>query len=199
MDTFYETLYASHDITSCIQKMSPNAHLTTPIVWYCTGILAVLDVFLALLARRVVSREQLGSMRRVLTFASGIFFLLVWTSAMLWAWDWFYIYIFPSWARVVLPLLFCLGYALFAWGMAWLSLRLPGHPAVTWCLLGGVEGLLSHMLAIYALGAASKPPIMQGTDPFAVLIFAIFEKGFYWSLILIASRYISLRLYPKSG
>jgi hypothetical protein len=31
---------------------------------------------------------------------------------------------------------------------------------------------------------------MQGTDPFVVLIFAVFEKAFYWSLILLASRLI---------
>jgi hypothetical protein len=31
---------------------------------------------------------------------------------------------------------------------------------------------------------------MQGTDPLAVLIFAVFEKAFYWSLILLASRLI---------
>jgi hypothetical protein len=74
-------------------------------------------------------------------------------------------------------------------------MRVSGNPATTWCILGGVEGLLSHLYAIYGLGAASKPPIMQGTDPFAVLIFAIFEKAFYWSMILLASslvwRYIN--------
>jgi hypothetical protein len=74
--------------------------------------------------------------------------------------------------------------------MAWLCLRLPGNPALTWIVLGSVEGLLSHLYAIYGLGAASKPPIMQGTDPMAVLIFAIFEKAFYWSLILLVSRAI---------
>jgi hypothetical protein len=84
--------------------------------------------------------------------------------------------------------LFGIGYALIALGMVWLSQKLPGNPVVTWCVLGGVEGLLSHLYAIYDLGAASKPPIMQGTNPFAVLIFAVFEKAFYWSLILLACR-----------
>ena len=86
--------------------------------------------------------------------------------------------------------MFAIGYTLLALGMHWLSLKLPGNPGVSWCILGGVEGLLSHLYAIYGLGAATRPPIMQGTDPFAVLIFAVFEKAFYWSLILLACRFI---------
>jgi hypothetical protein len=106
---------------------------------------------------------------------------------MVWGWDWFYSYIFPSWARYLLPPIFGVAYSMLALGMSWLCMKLPAIPAALWCLLGGLEGLLSHIYAIYGLGAASKPPIMQGTDPLAILIFAIFEKAFYWSLILFAS------------
>jgi hypothetical protein len=147
-------------------------------------------VILILLAQRYISRERFQGMRWLLVIATGIFFLLAWISVLWWGWDWFYSYIFPGWARFLLPPLFFIGYTLLALGMSWLSLRLPGNPAVTWCLLGGVEGFLSHIYAIYGLGAASKPPIMQGTDSLAVLIFAVFEKAFYWSLILLASRLI---------
>ena len=129
-------------------------------------------------------------MRWLLAILGGVFFLLVWISVLWWGWDWFYSYIFPEWACYLLPIIFGIGYFLLALGIGWLSLKLPGNPAITWCILGGVEGLLSHIVAIYGLGAASKPPIMQGTDPFAVLIFAVFEKAFYWSLILLVSRLI---------
>src|SRR4030042_1848664 len=90
-----------------------------------------------------------------------------------------------------------IGYTLLAFGMYWLSLKLPGNPAITWCLLGGVEGLISHLYAIYGLGAASRPPIMQGVNQFSVLIFAIFEKAFYWSTILLFSKLLcrQYRLY----
>ena len=170
--------------------MPADIHMTTPLTWTCTGITAVLDVTLILLARRLVNRDQFRHMRWSLAIAGGVFFLLVWISVLGWGWDWFYSYIFPVWGRYVLPPLFGVVYALLAMGMGWLSLKLPGNPAVTWCVLGGVEGLLSHIYAIYGLGAVSKPPIMQGTDPAAVLIFAVFEKAFYWSLILLASRLI---------
>jgi hypothetical protein len=48
-----------------------------------------------------------------------------------------------------------------------------------------LQGLGRHIYAIYGLGAASKPSIMQGTNPFAVLFFAVFEKASYWSFILL--------------
>ena len=165
--------------------MPPDVHVTTPLIWTCAGILFVLDVILTLLARRLVKREGFQQIRWLLVIAGGVFYLLVWTSVLLWGWDWFYAYIFPGWGRYLLPPLFGVGYALLPLGIGWLCLKLPGNPAVTWCALGGVEGLLSHINAIYGLGAVSKPPIMQGTDPFAVLIFAVFEKAFYWSIILL--------------
>jgi len=179
--------------------MPPEAQLTTPIVWACTDILLVLDVFLCLLAWRFVHREQFIQMRWMLSIAVGVFFLLVWAGAMIWAWDWFYVYIFPNWARPLLPLIFGLAYPLLALGIAWLSLKLPGNPAVNWCVLGGVEGLLSHLYAIYGLGAATKPPIMHGTDPFAVLIFAFFELAFYWSVLLLVYWLLSEKIFHKAG
>jgi hypothetical protein len=154
----------------------------------CTGIAALLDTGLILLARRMVRREQFRQMRWLLVVASGVFFLLVWTTVLWWGWDWFYSYIFPAWGRYLLPPLFGVVYAFFAVGMSWLSLRLRGNPAIIWCLLGGVEGLLTHIYAIYGLGAADKPPIIHGVNQFSVLIFAVFEKAFYWSLILLVCR-----------
>ncbi|HEX9089926.1 MAG TPA: hypothetical protein VF831_00475, partial [Anaerolineales bacterium] len=106
------------------------------------------DLLLALLARRLVRREEMQQMRWLLTATSGVFFLIVWTSVMSWGWDWFYSYIFPGWARYLLPPLFGVGYSLLALGMSWLCIKLPGNAAVLWCLLGGLEGLLSHIYAI---------------------------------------------------
>jgi hypothetical protein len=179
--------------------MLAEAHVTTLLIWKCTGVLVVLDVFLALLAQRLVSRESLRQMRGLLAMAGGVFFLVVWIVVLVWGWDWFYSYIFPSWARYLLPPLFGIGYTMIALIMTRLSIKLPSNPAITWCVLGGVEGLLTHLYAIYGLGAASKPPIMQGSDPFAVLIFAVFEKAFYWSLILLASWLVWRGLTNRKG
>ncbi len=175
-----------------------STHLTTPIVWVCTAVLVVMDISLGWLSGYAISRRQFRGITRKLIVASAIFFLLVWAGAMGWAWDWFYAYIFPPWARYALPPIFCLGYALLAWFMTWLSLKLRGNPAVMWNILGGVEGLLSHLFAIYGLGAVSRPPIMQGTDPLAVLIFAIFEKAFYSNVILLGSWFLTEKVFAKT-
>jgi len=73
--------------------------LTNPIIWICTAILAIVDAGLVFLALRLVSREQFWHIRRLLVAAGGIFFLGVWISVLLWAWEWFYSYIFPPWGR----------------------------------------------------------------------------------------------------
>ena len=135
--------------------MNPGAHVTTPLIWTCTGILVFLDVILTLLARCLINRAQFNQMRWVLAIAAGTFYLLVWVSVLLWAWDWFYSYIFPGWGRYFLPPIFGIGYTLLALGMGWLSLKLPGKPSITWCVLCGVEGLLSH---IYAIDGWVPPP-----------------------------------------
>lgn len=167
--------------------MFHGAQVTTPLILTCTAFLVVLDGSLIFLARHLVSREGFKQVGRFLVVSSGVFFLLVWANVLWWGWDWFYSYIFPTSIRFLLPPVFGIGYTGLAFGMVWLSMKLPINPAITWCLLGVVEGLVSHLYAIYGMGAATKPPIMQGVDPLAVLIFAIFEKAFYWSLILLLS------------
>jgi hypothetical protein len=97
---------------------------------------------------------------------------------------------------VLLPPIFWIVYTLLGLAMVWLNLKLPGNPAVIWCVLGGVAGFLSYIYAIYGLRAVLKPPIMQGTDPLVVLIFSFFEIAFYWSLILLACRII-WRVYKR--
>ena len=60
--------------------MPSNVHLTTPLLLTCTAILAIMDVILALLAWRLISREQFTRMRWWLAIVGGVFFLLVWIS-----------------------------------------------------------------------------------------------------------------------
>ena len=125
-----------------------------------------------------------------------LFFAALWSFVLAWGWGWFYRYIFPPWMRYS-GLAWGMGYGMLGFGMWWLSIRLAGRlrlssrPAVYFCLLGGLEGLLSHLWAIFGLGAVSKPPILHGVDPLAALTFAVFEKIFYWILILLLAVGIS--------
>jgi hypothetical membrane protein len=64
--------------------MFVNTHLTTSLIWMCTGVVAILDGILILLTRRLVNRSQFHKMRWLLVVISGVFFLLVWIFVMGW-------------------------------------------------------------------------------------------------------------------
>ncbi len=164
-----------------------DVRMTTGLFWYGTVVAVMIDAGLILLVRRLVTPERFRQMKWPLTLAAGLFFFALWTTVLGWGWDWFYSYIFPPWGRRYLPLFFGVGYAVWGVGMWWLAQKMRGRSAVWWCLLGGLEGLLSHIWAIWGLGAASNPPVIRGASPWAVLIFAIFEKMCYWSVILLVT------------
>jgi hypothetical protein len=174
-----------------------DVQLTSAAVWRLTLVVAGVDILLVLLIRRFISNSQYGRLPRWITACSFLFYAALWSFVLVWAWDWFYSYVFPLWMRYS-GLAWGLAYGAMGLGMWWLSLRfrrrLLGHSAANFCLLGGLEGLLTHLWAIFGAGAVSKPPIMHNVDPFTVLIFAIFEKAFYWILILllaVGSSYMS--------
>jgi hypothetical protein len=62
-------------------------------------------------------------------------------------------------------------------------LRLPGHPVLSFCLLGGLWGMITHVWAVY-LGILDKPPMLQGAGAAAAIVIAAFEFIFYWCIIL---------------
>jgi len=59
-----------------------------------------------------------------------------------------------------------------------------GNPVVSFCLLGGLWGMITHMWAVY-LGIVDKPPILQGVAAAAAVVVAVFEYVFYWSVVLV--------------
>jgi hypothetical protein len=50
-------------------------------------------------------------------------------------------------------------------------------------VLGGVEGIVEHIIAIYGFRILDKVPFLQGLDTFPVLIFSFFEYMVYWTLV----------------
>ncbi len=180
-----------------------GATLSTAVLWRVTLAVAAVDTLLVLGVRRYFPAGLHARLPRWVALISFLFYAALWSFVLAWGWDWFYNYVFPSWVRYT-GLAWGTAYGAFGLGMWWLSRRLPGSPPVNFCLLGGVEGLLTHLWAIYGAGAASKPPIMHGVDPFAVLIFAIFEKMLYWIAILLlaagaARLYNKFRLFEYPG
>jgi hypothetical protein len=98
-------------------------------------------------------------------------------------WEPVYHYVFPEWARWVIPPIYGVVFAAVGWLFYWLALRLPGNPVVNLCFLGGLWGMITHIWAIYR-GILDKPPMLQGASPVAAAVMPIFEFIFYWCVIL---------------
>jgi hypothetical protein len=62
-------------------------------------------------------------------------------------------------------------------------LRLPG-PAIAWfAILGGLEGVIEHILGIYGLHILEQVPWLQEVTALPVLVFSFGEYVLYWSLV----------------
>ncbi len=111
-------------------------------------------------------------------------FWSVFAGIMMWfAWDFYYRYYAPSWDRIIGPLAAMALYFLLGLLLRWAALHLPGNPIVTFCLLGGLESVPEHAVAIYRFHIL-EIPLLHDTTAASIFIFAFFEYVVYWSIAL---------------
>ena len=183
-----------------------EAKITTDLLWRGAVLFAGLDIVLVSV---LVWRVRPGTLRRLrgeVIATTALFWCGLWFWAVGYFWDPVYQYLFPAWSRWLIPFLQAALTVLVA-ALAWsLSGRLRVHPILSYCLLGGLWGMLSHLGAV-ALGIVDKPPLLQGTAPIAAIVVAIFEFTLYWCVILIGAlvirggrRWVESHLrYPPLG
>lgn len=158
--------------------------VTTEILLRGALIFAVIDAVFIIVLGRLVKPEDLHRLKwKLAGFIGFYFFLLFGAMCSIIFWDSVYSYVFPLWARWIIPPVYGLLFGaigLFFW---WLSFRLHTNAVVTFCLLGGVWGIATHLMAI-CRGIMTKPPMLQGASPAAAVIIATFEFIFYWCVCL---------------
>jgi hypothetical protein len=158
--------------------------VTTDILWKGALLFAMMDVLFVVILMSGIKPDDFRKMKRSLLSGMGIFFFLLFGILLsIVFWDSVYSYVFPVWARWIIPPCYAVlfvAYGLFAW---WLSLRLPTNTVLNFCILGGLWGILTHVLAIYR-GILDKPPMLHDADPLAALVLAAFEFVFYWCVCL---------------
>lgn len=163
---------------------SGEIKVTTEILLKAALFFAVSDsVFITVLARLVRPEDLLRLKWKLVGFMGLFFFLLFGSLVSIIFWESVYSYVFPLWARWIIPPVYGLLFAavgLFFW---WLAFRLHINAVVTFCLLGGVWGIATHLWAIYR-GIMVKPPMLQGASPAAAVLIATFEFIFYWCVCL---------------
>jgi len=164
------------------------AQMTTELMWKAALVAAVVDAALLLLIRRVVTPERFGRLKWPAAGVTALFFGGVWTFAM-WGywWELAYHYVFPDWARTVVPPAYGLMFGAVGLAAWWLARRARGVPGVVFCLLGGVVSLPGHMWAFYGRGMLTKVPILRGVSDVSALVFGVFEFTAYFSGILLAA------------
>jgi len=162
--------------------MPENYLMTTQLFLQALGFALGVDILVGVVLSGFIQSEEFKRLGGIILVLSGLFFGVLWTIVLHWAWDWFYVHVFPGWMKG-LGWAWGVAYALVGWGMWWLAKRFK-KPVLVWAALGGLEGIVTHAWAIWVGGVVSKPPIIQGANPWAVLAFACFEKMFYWLIIL---------------
>lgn len=104
-------------------------------------------------------------------------------------WDSYYRYFAPAYVNWLTPLaaLFYIGVGL---GLRWLALHLPGNAVINFCLLGALESVPEHLLAIYRMHILDIP-MFKDVDASLIFIFAFFEYAIYWGVVALLAFFIN--------
>jgi hypothetical protein len=144
---------------------------------------ALAFILICLLAWRVKPAQFRLLRWQAVGFSSALFWSVFAGVMISYAWDFYYRYYAPSWDRIVAPLGAIVLYFLLGLLLRWAALRLPGNPIISFCLLGGLESVPEHAIAIYRFHIL-QIPFLQDTTATAIFILAYFEYTVYWSLAL---------------
>ena len=164
----------------------PDVVITSEMLWLSALVTAVMDVGLVLFLARRIRPSRFRQLHWPVVLASGVFWMGYGLTLFATTWGSFYAWFLPdpanrSLARFLFELLL---YPAVGLGLWWLAARLPGNPAVTFCLLGGLEALPEHLWGICRLGMLDKVPFLREAGPLSVLAFAVPEYVLYWGSVL---------------
>jgi len=164
----------------------PDIKITSEMLWLSAFITALIDVGLILFLARRIQRPRFRQLHWPVALAAGVFWVSYGLMLFAMTWESFYTRFLPdptnrSLARSLLELL---PYPIIGLVLWWLAVRLPGNPAVNFCLLGGVQSVPEHLWGIYRLGMLDKVPFLQEASSASVLAFALPEYILYWGTIL---------------
>jgi hypothetical protein len=176
--------------------MSTDIKITTELLYRGMLIFGLIDaVYVPLLARRV-SEETFRQLKWPLVIAAAFVWFGIWSWAMGGFWETVYSYVFPAWARAWAPWIAFVAAGAGVLALWALAVRMRGKSVLTYCLLGGILGSLTHIWAVQR-GIVTKPPMLQGASPVAAIVFAFFEYMLYWCTILVlavVAAWITTRL-----
>lgn len=165
-------------------NIADNLKVTSEILWKGAVFFALIDVMLVTSLIRLIKPMDLFKMKwRLIIFMAVFFCILFGSIVSLIFWDSVYSYVFPSWIRWIIPPSYGVLFSMVGLLFWWLAFKLPTNPILNFCILGGLWGITTHVLAIHR-GILDKPPMLQGASSISALTVAAFEFIFYWSICL---------------
>jgi hypothetical protein len=177
-------------------SMPVDLKITTELLYKGALVFAFMDaIYIPLLIWRV-SEETFRRLKWPLVIAAALVWYGIWAWAIGNFWGTVYSYVFPAWAQMWLPWIAFVVAGSVALGLWMLAIRIKWNFILTFCLMGGVIGSLTHIWAVYR-GIVTKPPMLQGASPLAAVVIAFFEYIFYWCTILAIAEimdWIQMRL-----
>jgi len=159
-----------------------DLRLTDRDVWLSTLLFAVIGGALLIPMPSLYSNERLSQSFHPIALGSALFWGLLAILLMGRYWHLYYRYIYPDWMRSIAPLNTIL-YAAFGIGIWQITLSFPGPRILVFCILGGLEGILEHIFAVYLLRVLEKVPFLEGLKPLPVILFSFFEYLAYWAVV----------------
>ena len=159
-----------------------DIHLTSRHVWQSTLICGGLGIALLVPLVVIFRADAAFATPWPATCISALFWGTVAMIVVPRFWTLYYQYLYPTWMRSLTPLDLLL-YGAIGLGMWALATRLPGPAVLNFVLLGGVEGIIEHVIGIYGLRILERVPWLQGLTAAPILIFSFFEYILYWALV----------------
>jgi hypothetical protein len=167
--------------------MPADIKVTTELLYQGMLIFALIDgVYVPLLIWRI-SEDSFRRLKWPLVISAALVWWGIWSWAIGNFWETVYSYVFPAWAGAWVPWIALVVAGLVGLGLWLVTVRLKRNLVLTYCLLGGVIGSLTHIWAVHR-GVVTEPPMLQGASPLAAVIFAFFEYIFYWCTILTLAK-----------
>ena len=159
-----------------------DSPVTNTDVWGSTAAFAILGVLLLLPLLFLYPDADFFRSPSAIIAASGIFWGFLSIIAFRTFWELYYRHFYPYWIRPLAPLnIFT--YAAFSLVMWLLATSFNTLPVLVFILLGGIEGVIEHILGVYGLRILKKVPVFSALDPIPVFIFSFFEYIVYWSIV----------------
>jgi hypothetical protein len=169
--------------------MPADFKITTDLLYKGALFFALMDAVYILLLMRLVSEDSFRRLTWALVISAALIWWGIWSWAISSFWETVYSYVFPPWAQAWTPWIAFAGAGAVAFGLWLLTVQLNRQLVLTFCLLGGVLGSLTHIWAVYR-GIVIKPPMLQGASPLGAVVIAFFEYIFYWCTILLLAKII---------